>query len=60
MFQQKMICQILDDIINEMNSLIMPIVKGHPNLVNMHSYINFATITIILVFNALASTHLVA
>jgi hypothetical protein len=38
----------------------MTIVKGHPNLVNMHSYINFVVITIVLILNALASTHLVA
>jgi hypothetical protein len=38
----------------------MTIVKGHPNLVNMHSYKKkFVTIAV-LAFNALTSTHLVA
>ncbi len=60
MFQQKMTCKILDGIINEINSLSTTIVKGHPNLVNMHSYRNFAIIVIILVLNAFVSTHLVA
>jgi hypothetical protein len=54
-----MIYQILDGIINKMNSLIGDIVKGHPNLVNMHSYINFVVIVVVLVVNALASTPLV-
>jgi hypothetical protein len=38
----------------------MIIVKGHPNLVNMHSYRNFVEIITILVLNIFASTHLVA
>jgi hypothetical protein len=59
MFHQKMICQILDGIINEMNSLIYDYVKGHPNLVNMHSYKKIVVIVAILVLKALASTHLV-
>jgi hypothetical protein len=37
----------------------MIIVKGHPNFVNMHSYKKFVVTTTILVFNGLASTHLV-
>ncbi len=37
----------------------MIIVKGHLNLVNMHSYINFVMTSVILVFNVLTSTHLV-
>jgi hypothetical protein len=60
MFQQKMICKILDGIINEINSLSMTIVKGHSNWVNMHSYRNFVIIVVILVLNAFVSTHLVA
>ncbi len=60
MFQYKMIYQILDGIINEMNSMIYTIVKGHPNLVNMHSYKKIVVTTAILIFNDLASIHLVA
>jgi hypothetical protein len=35
------------------------IVRGHPNLVKMHSYKNLAITTIVLESNALASIHLV-
>jgi hypothetical protein len=38
----------------------MTIVKGHPNLVNMHSYNYFAMNVVILILNVIASTHLVA
>jgi hypothetical protein len=61
MFQQKMIYHILI-----MASLMiwipwsMIIVKGYPNLVNMHSYKKIVMAVIILVLNVLASTHLVA
>jgi len=37
----------------------MTTVKGHPNMVNMHSYKKFVITIVVLVFNALASTHLV-
>ncbi len=36
------------------------VVKGHPNLVNMHSYKFFIVTTTILVLNVFASTNLVA
>jgi len=36
----------------------MTIVKGHANLVNMHSYINFVMTIVVLVFYVLVSTHL--
>jgi len=35
-------------------------VKGHPNLVSMHSYRNFVVIVVALIFNVLTSTYLVA
>jgi hypothetical protein len=35
-------------------------VRGHPNLVIIHSYKNLAVIIVILVMSAFASTHLVA
>jgi len=38
----------------------MIIVKGHPNLINMHSYKKIVMTVAVLVFNAFASTHLVA
>jgi hypothetical protein len=38
----------------------MIIVKGHPNLVNMHSYKKIVETIAVLVFNIFASTHLVA
>jgi hypothetical protein len=37
----------------------MTIVKGHPNLINMHSYKKTFVVVVVLVFNALVSTHLV-
>jgi hypothetical protein len=36
------------------------IIKGHPNLINMHSYKKFVVTIVILALNAIASTHLVA
>jgi hypothetical protein len=38
----------------------MIIIKGHPNLVNMHSYKKFVETITTLVLNIFASTHLVA
>jgi hypothetical protein len=38
----------------------MTIVKGHPNLVNMHSYKKNVVYVIVSVLNALVFTHLVA
>jgi hypothetical protein len=35
-------------------------VRGHPNLVRIYSYINLAVIIVVLVIGAFASTHLVA
>ncbi len=54
-----MIDQIFDNIINEMNSLICDYSQRNPNLVNMHSYKKFVVTVVVLVFNVLASTHLI-
>jgi len=43
----------------ECTSWYVTIVRGHPNLVRIYSYINFVIISTILVLSVFASTHLI-
>jgi hypothetical protein len=60
MFQNKMVSEVPNYIINKMGTWSVTMVNGHPNLVKMCLYRNLVIIVVMLVQSAWASIHFVA